>query len=531
MNNSHSQLVASSGNYAVKANGSGTIYTTSPNKRNLYNVRTGEIVFYDPKTGDSYDDNPTTGIANATHLRVGVGVGKKGQLADNIRLLFRDTIKFPVTTGTSAVNTSDRLAYNATASSCSQTQVLDVYFCDAKCGETVSFTIKADTPVLRQYMPDSELATYTFTATPDCGCETCDGTVNMEDLVCKLVDKVNGKFRKLRYDQFFAGNNERDLIQPIRAARLFSDANNDTSHRWDLTPASVGCTTCELFDPITTFKVDNSVVLTFVGTTVTIDGSSYTTASQLESVVEQLNDYLSTTGGSAYIGTRTASGACCTKSIYVNSCITDSLEFVVDGADMAPTLSEAAFAAITNEATGCKDCGGNAPTTTTYEHGIRLFLDPIELNFEGCYPPQQFFPSLHSSMEFGGSTGFGCCAPVVCEKQAGTLAEGLGYKFVELEIGQHNGGQGRNFVYDTPSLGLRGLPEAGTAYTSTTIDAKQNYKVYSFILNRVVDDNTVSGAAIRGYRDESRLLIPTADTATIASWETCLGLLMAKFNK
>ena len=494
-NFSHSNLVAGTGSLKT----SGNVYTGSANKRNMYDVKTGELVFYNPKTGVVYT-NTTLANASTQNVRVGVGVGKKGQLADNIRLLNRDTFKF-----NAAGTTNDSLAYNKVAAACAQTAVMDVYFCGADCNQTVSINIEADTPVLRQYMPENEIAKYSFSAVSDCGCETCNGDADMGSIVDQLVDKINGSFRKARYDQFFAGNNELDLIQPFSASRIYLGPNAQALY-WDITPSDSNCETCNVYDPITALRVDGSAY-TFTGTT---DGT-YTYVDQLQTVVEQITAGLKAKGveGHAFLSkVSSEDDSCCTYRINVNVNTADDIELVIDGSNIEGTA------------------GDGLPMGKSY--GIRIFLDPIDLNFEENYPPQQFFPTLYQSIGVAGFTGFGCCEPTVVHKQLASIPEGLGYLYVQKEIEQHNGGRGRNFFYDSPSMGLRGLPDPSTAYANTTIDAKKNYNVYSFLYKRNTTADMIPGSPVIGYTDEFKLLIPTGTTLTTI--DSYLTAFAAKFK-
>jgi hypothetical protein len=507
-------LVASNGNYAVKAAGK-NVYTGSANKKNLFNVKTGEIVIFNPKTGLTYDD---TTIAGATHLDIAVGVGKKGQLADTIRTVNRNTLKF------SSMGCQNYCWYdNLVTPSCSQPKVLDIYFCSAKCGETVSITLEVDTPLLRSYMPNDERQKYTFSATPDCGCETCDGEVNMDDVVCQLVDKINGTFRRARFDQFFGGNEKGDLIQPFKAAKLFTGAT--TFKEYCLSPESTACQNCVEIDAITGATV-KGVAVDFVGTTISAEK---TAMNQIDSVVEQLHEALQVVGGSAYI--ERGEGACCPIKLHVNTCDTTFALKGEAGAVIAPCSEGNPFQAVPNASQGCVNCDPAATTTTTYSHGLRVFLDPIDLNIDDLhgYPPDTFYKDLHQNVRLAGQKGFGCCPAVEYVVQEQVLSEGLGYVFVSREIGQHNGGLGRQYLYDTPRTTLHGLPEKGTAYTSTTIDAATSYNVYNMRLKRTGDDNQVSGAPVRTYTEDYALLIPQSDTTTKTSWDLVLTALRAKF--
>lgn len=507
-------VVASSGNLAVKAAG-GNVFTASANKKQMYTVKTGEIVFYNPKTGATYDQ---TNIAGAENVRLGVGVGKKGQLADNIRLITRDTLKFN-DTGCQNYCWSD----NLTTPVCSQPKILDLYFCSAKCGETVSITLEVDTPLLREYMPADERQKYTFTATPDCGCETCDGEVNMDNVICQLVDKINGNFRKARYDQFFGGNDERDLIQPLKAAKLFVGAN--TSRQYCLSVGSTTCENCTEIGAITGATINGETVA-FVGTTISDTKSSI---NQVEGIVEQLNNALAAIGGSAYI--ERGESDCCPIKLHVNTCDTGFELLGEDDEDViTPCASDNPFHAVPVVNTGCVNCDTES-TTTTYNYGIRLFLDPIDLELDDLhgYPPTQFYPYLHQDIRLAGQKGFGCCPVVEYVVQEQVLSEGLGYLYSEEELGQHNGGLGRGYHYDTPVDNVRLLPAKNQAYTSMTIDPRINYNVYSILLKRTVDDNYPTGAAVRTYTDQYRLLIPQSDTTTKTSFDLVLAALRAKF--
>lgn len=519
-NNSVSKVTATSGNLALRAAGS-NVFTSSANKKQMYNVKVGELVAYNPKTGATYDH---TNIAGATHVRIGVGVGngKAGSLADNIRLIHRDTLKFN-STGCQNYCWMDNLVTPV----CAQPQVLDIYFCSAKCGETVSITLEVDTPLLRRYLPYDERQKYTFTATPDCGCDTCDGEVNMDDVVCQLVDKINGGFRTQRYDQFFGGNNENDLIQPFKAARLFVGAATTKYYCFSIGDST--CETCNTIANITGITVgsgEDAVTTSFEDTN---ENAEDMDLNSLEYKLEQINAALATVGGSAYVSTGLST--CCDVTLEINSCAAitllgsegDTLS-TCETADPFPTLS------IPNK--GCVDCD-TVPQTKKYEYGIRIFLDPLDLGIANelrhNYPPAQFYADLHSSVALAGTKGFGCCPPVTYEVQPQVLSEGLGYIFVEQELAQHNGGQGGNYHYESPRTNLRGLPEEGTAYTSTTVQANTNYNVYSIVLKRTTDDHMEHGAPVRTYKDEYKLLIPQSDTTTKSSWDTFLAALRNKF--
>lgn len=383
------------------------------------NLRHGQLVIVDPATGLAVDDSNIAGYDNVERLIFGLGIdssGRKGQ-ADVIRRSAGDEF-FGCT-----------LDYiNAQAPVCGTPHIKDIFFkCVQPC-EVYSLKISWEDFQTRSEEPWNRNPHITASFKTSCGeCDECAPEASCSDLACGLVADFENNLDDIDWDWAGKGGND----APLKLVRLFGGA--ETTKVFCITPQDTECENCLVTDPITEF--------TFKGETFTLEGTvdpadpSVTLLSQLELVVDQINEELCKEGEGFAVLTKGV-GKCCEYQLHVNSC---DPAFAITG--LTPCISEDPTANVTLPIT-CGDCASPAQEQV-WNCGIRVIAEPVVVEC-GCYGPNPLpiFFGRNVHVEPVGD-GWADSSTYVREYQEMSIPENFGAQVYEMEYYADNGGWGR----------------------------------------------------------------------------------------
>lgn len=502
--------LAASGNLPVKAQGEKVILDGK--SKNIWNVLAGEIVVWD-KTR-----NLTLGIgdiATAKHVSIGIGQGNKGELATDILHIAGEDFDF----------CKGNVCANVTKPSCGCAQVVDLFFDCTKCDEVYSFAFLLDDSRVRSEYGFNEKAEYVYSVPTECSkCDVCDVEHNCEEIMCKIVDQINGKTQDdPKLITYFQKANLTDQYQPFRASKIY---NHSTSRkRFCINPQDNGCKDCAYLPGITGIKIDG-VTKTFDYTTVPGDATK-TLHGQMERVIEYINNAITEVGGDA----RMTDGIkpCCPYDIIINTCATN-VKLIVNGNEVSPDEEWNPFVAQTVKPV-CKGCN-NEETSVNLTCGFSIIVDPVTVDCSCDLPPNLTTPNYYGRTIEPAFIGDAWVGGQFFwkESQSQSLPSGLGYFWQDkAHYGQHNGGSGRNFRYSNKPIGKLGLPDKASRARNAhnLIDCDETYCVYNVVSSQ--GNNEWFNNATKHYnRDISYVLIPEKDNTTKVSFEAVLTALQAR---
>lgn len=498
-------VLSSYGDLAVNGTKASGDKVFTGDKKYPVNAMTGEIVVFDGKNNSILSD---ADIATAQWISVAVGIGKKGQLASDLRYIAGEVINL----------CEFEIGAEVAAPVCPLPQILDVFFDGTDCTRTPTIMFTLDDALVRNQYGYNERARYPFSVNDVCECDSCTAEENCQELVCKFVDAINHREqedpRKLLR---FQNRDISDQYQPFHAARLWNKA--DSVKSFCIPVEDTACEDCDYVAGITGISLDG-VVTTFDFTTVPGD-TSQTKLGQLERVIYLTNKALDETGGYAYMAE--GIGDCCDRCIEISTCI-DAVLFTTAAGTIAPTNTANPFESLDVDQI-CRDCDVT-PGSLDITCGFRVFVDPVSVECM-CDLPANGVPNYYGrtlKVEFTGE-GWECSNTHVKEVQKQVLPEGFGFFWQDREQWQHNGGSGRDYRYSNKHVGRNyKAPDKFSRVSNTHVDCEGTYCIYNLVTT-VGKRNKHNNAWKRYNTDHSDFLVPSKDAVTIPSWETYLNAL------
>lgn len=492
--------LATTGNLPVKP--AGEVVILPGDSDQVYGVYTGEIVIWNPKTNLTLSVGD---IATAQHVSIGVGQGVEGQLADSIMHIAGEEFNMCDATFHAQVK----------APVCGIPQVVDIFFDCTKAGDVYTLALHLDDTKVRSQYNYNDRAEYVFTAIMEADCDSCTVEQKCDELACAFVDQINGTVQKDPSKITYISKHDlTKLYQPFNAARLF--VGEAASKRWTLDVTSTGTV------GITGITIDGTS--TDFSYTTKAGDTTVTLVSQLDRVVDSINEALKDTGGSAHLKASMSPKTCYTLEI--NTCA-EVVTLNTDGGALTPTTE---FNPFTPQAKNkvCKNCNVT-PETVDYTCGIRIFVDPIEVPCDCKYPPNLPAPNTYIRKIEPAFTGKGWdCSNHYWEvSQEQVLPSGFGYFYQDkAHYGQHNGGTGRNFRNSNRRVGRIGLPDQGSRASNAInlIKCDETYCVYN-ITTTTKSLEKFNNAVQYFNSDGTYMMIPEAHTVTKDSFEPYLTAL------
>jgi hypothetical protein len=508
-------VLTSFGNYVVAAAGR----TVFPDDSEFPNAKAGEILVMSNGVTIGAGSIPT-----ATNISIAFGVGPVGGNATSLRYLAGEEINL----------CDSSIKPRVTVPACGTPQVVDTFLTGCFTpNDQYTLAINLDDSYVRSHYQENEKPSYVYSVSSDAcsSCNDCDASVSCTDMVCKIVDAINGKHQEdpTKITRFIRADLTKQY-QPFRAARLFLETTlgaPETTREFCLTPTDSACVDCSVLTGIIGVTIEDTDY-DFTGTTL-VGNTAITLPSQIKQVVAELNRVLEPIGGSAFL--KQSIGKCCDISIEVNSCA-DIIELRTANAE-EPIVACASTNPFTDIdiAAVCKSCTDEG-TTITPTCGFRVFVDPVEVPCDCTYPPNLPAPNYYGrtvDIQPVGD-GWGCQSFYTKVSTDQVLPEGFGYFWQDLaHYGQTRGGSGRDFRYNNIHRGNIGLPDASSRSTNAAngIVCDETYCVYNLVTT-TMKNRFFNNAGVNVNQDIDYVLIPSGDSTTKTSWETMLTALQAR---
>lgn len=476
-----------------------------------FNAVPGEILIIDLEKRETI---AVAQIATVKKLGIAQALGDNGCVSD-LKFLFHQDFNL----------CDHKFGVNVASPKCGQGQIVDVWLpnCTAT-DSTVGFGIELDDSIVRATNGYNEKLLYNWVVDNyKAGCKTCDETAVCDELVCQLVDKINGTFQPdpMKVSHHGFTNDMCNKYQPFRAARLYPGTGTAKNFNLTLSPTS-GCDTCIYVPAIKGIKI-NDVATNF---TYTVDPTDNTKSlvAQIDRIVDLINEALKPIGGYAY--RMKGLGKCCDYKIQINTCAT--VKLIGASADIDPTSVEN-IAASQDADVICRDCG-DTPAPETLTCGLRIFVDTVDVPCNCAYPdsvpgPNTYIRTIKPMLlADDNSTG----SLYVVEKQAPERPEGFGYYYQQLQRRESTGGPGRDKRYTNAYFGESLiLPDAGSRDSNIDVQCDSTYCVYDFDINHSAIGKHNNALGYHN-RDRGIVLIKKSNTTLKDDWEEILTALQSR---
>jgi hypothetical protein len=347
-------------------------------KKLFYNVAPGQLVAYTyPGPGLVPISVDNTNVATtSTDIYLGIGWDSNGDgLSDDIRLIAGEHLSL-----------CQVEALTVGKPDCGSPGIKAASIDCVKCDETYTAKVTIDDNRSRSWGPIFKTGLeFTATYTPECGgCTDCPADANCKDVICGIVDALNGEL-DLKLDGIgYPDWKDSNLPRPYKAVR-----GHDNWYTYCITPDAAGsdCENCNQIDALTTFTLkagDLDEVITDVSDLVDPTNAAKTIVAQLDHLVQRIecafNDELGANTGFAYI-TKGAT-ACCPLQLHVVTCDDkfeiDGLTPCDDAIDPATLLN---FVPVNN----CVDCGEGDPAAYTPACWFAIIAQPQRPKCDDCY--------------------------------------------------------------------------------------------------------------------------------------------------
>jgi hypothetical protein len=488
------------------------------NVRKFYNVAPGQLVAFtisdstlQPITVDSGNISSVTG-----DLYIGVGIDTDGDgAADDVRLLAGEKLDKCLLDETSV-----------SAPVCGQPQILATYLDCQKCWENYTVHFKYSDNMTKSFgLTRADAQEFVASFSTECHtCDDCEPAVNQDEVICKMVDSLNGEFDNRINGERYPDKKAIHLPRDFRAVRLHS---NWYTYCLDPISAACDCEGCNATDALVDARIDGNLV-TFSGNLNPSDNSQ-TYLAQLENVAQQIecgfDEHIGPHAGFAFV-TGGGPDKCCPFQLHIVTC---DATFELHGASGEIDSCEGInpFPSIAEDIT-CVDCGGPAPTPFVGTNGIAVIINQPDLNCDVFVDKP--LASYYRTGELTFIKNLDDYTPIVkaTELMAPRFPENFGAEIKYLEYSQETGGRGRQYRDVNARQGWLGLPDAvsrarhGVSFSDCSKSYCTYYLGHSMKRRPVVDRNHLH----RINRLSSFIHIPSDDSNTISDWETFYNALL-----
>lgn len=463
----------------------------------------GQPVVYNPITGKTLN---AAGIATAEAVKLGVGHGK-GILADSIRWVGGEDIDL----------CQSRMKIGINPPTCPTPQVLDF---EADCmisGRDYLFVLGIDDHWTRSFLKEGRVAELMINLREDLtGCNNCSQEQYTDQLMTQLALKINGK-----YLDYFPKTNKLGLNTGMPGYGVWAAKKYGTSVTFTLADSDVedSCGAGCAVKGLKGMTADDMTALVFTNV-VDPSNPTQTLMEQLATVISQINKWLKGKG-SAYL----KKVDCCSYEIEVNTCLAGVAMTYHDDAVVTSATADS-FIESTEEDmyAGCE-----GPVGKTYAHGIRIFVDPLEL------PCNCQYPDGNPPSDFGRSVtitawgdGWNDTSWQVVDKEPMGIIYGSGYEVQQNELRDSTGGEGRDYdvSLDYGPEGSRApMPGAHTRLgQAVTADCNKMYCIWSLMVENHRAGSSIS-RNVHNSQSQSWINVPREDVDTISEMEEVLTAL------
>ncbi len=433
----------------------------------------GQVVFYNPATGLATGEAATK--STVPLLKVGVAYANDGNpnVADDI-WWFNDGMN-----GCSMQDMAGR------APACGITSIWDAHFTCIECNQAYTIEVIVTDPFTEAF-GNPEVAKdfiYHFTYFYPCGdCSTGDcaeSTPNADEVMCGLYNKIKGIHHDPNWD--ITLNDfplEGDHEYRFDVAMLYDgdapELTDETTYEYCITQSDSDCVDCVNFTAIGGYSLTGSVDETFDIPTTTSDGEGgfFSTRSQIELAVAQLNAGLEGNGGSAVF--LPAAGNCCTNhKIEVNTCLLNFELHNAAGVAIEPCQKSNPFSATTIYSQ-CQDCDSNNSTLTP-RNGLRFYAKQVEGECS-CIPGNKALVEYFAEIRVAFKRGWDLRGVRSFARQYATLPKGQGFQWQSRQIAEHRHAFNPDFVVNNWG-GKYGHPEPNDILNQIKVNCKESYCV------------------------------------------------------
>jgi hypothetical protein len=483
------------------------------------NVRHGQLVVFDPETGLAVDDSNISGYANSDRLVFGVGIDTSGKknMANQIRRSAGDEF-FGCT-----------LNYiNAQAPVCGTPHIQDIFFKCIQPNESYAIKISWDDYLSRSTEPwnrDPHVTATHYTQAGDC--DDCNVAYTCDKLACGLIDDFKNNLEDIDWDWAGLGGNN----APLKMVRLFAGGN--TSKVFCITPDDTTCEDCATTEAINRFQFDPDGQGTQnydLENSVDPADSSVTLLTQLENIVDQINDVIAENGNGYAVLTKGV-GKCCEYQIHVNTCDVNFALGEWNGVEtftaLVPCTNEDPTATVNLPVT-CGSCSQNQDTQT-WTCGVRLIADPVVVEC-GCYGanPLPVFFGRNINVQAVGD-GWSKASTYVREYQAMSLPENFGAQVYEQEYRSSNGGFARTHDDWTDLVGPKMAHRANGRSSAPLANCDDSYCTWDIGHLSPHSQYGIDGT-VNPVPMVTVVAIPDKATTAKASWEAFLAAYITELG-
>lgn len=491
---------------------------SKPGAKSFYNVAPGQLVAY---TIDGTGNVPVTigaaDIATTTgDIYIGIGWDADGDgVSDDVRLIAGEHLtKCEVDEATVGRPQCGNPGIKAAAIDCTE------------CGETYTAKVIVDNNLSRSWGPlfkSGQEFTATYT-TECCTCDDCPPEHNCKEVICGIVEALNGELDLKLGDRAYPDWKNPNLPRPFRAVR-----GHDNIFSYCITPdpAECKCDTCNKIDAVTSATIGGEAV-DFKGNLDPTDPAK-TLVPQLKNIAYQIecafDNIIGKNTGFAVV--TEGATACCPLQLHVVTCDPD---FVIDGLTPCPDALELPFT-ITPVKT-CVDCDTEPAEPITPTCWLAVIVDPPKPKCDDCYLDKvSTWYGADISLEFL-KDGF-ACKPKVMQK---TIMEasaprnfGAYIMWLEYKYGFGPAGRGRRHRASNYRRGYLNKWD-DTSRIKNAVTAKCDAMYCSYYLDHDRVKKSSYGPTTYCTEFRSGIHIPITHDVALPSWEEFFNALITANN-
>jgi len=477
-------------------------------------VRAGQGVFFDLETGLSL---APADLATRNYVGIGVGVGPMiGGPADFMQLTAFDMFDL---CGVEYINSQ--------APVCAQAPSGRLLMECVDCNQDIAVKVRYRNNTTQQYKGENVWDEFTMYANK--ACDQCNNCTDPGD-VCSAVTCLLEASLKPTINLKMPSN----IFMPKYPANIPFFVNKIQTgqllYPFCLGPLSTTCAECVQLDAIIGINIGGTNY--FFTDTTTVNDPTKTWISQLDYIVEQINDQFKTLGiaGSAtYI--HGGDNNCCQKKLTILSCQAVTL---IGGTQLVPTVIATCSPAVDPFAAvsipeQCLTCVPGAPAPKVYSCGLNIQFD-LEQYLCSCNPDvpgMEYFGIEYQIEVIGMKPGTWRWI----EDTPSVLPNNNGYQWMLKNLAQENGGIGRNYDNYTLVRGWFGQPIGSSKVANLSVfsNCRESYCSWTMGLRPLQSNGTAAGDKY-GPRWEQHFLMASKDTVTIASWMPYLVQIASRSN-
>lgn len=470
-----------------------------------YNASPGEILIVNLDTRKTVD---AAGIATVKRFGIAQAQGKNG-CTSSLKWLWHDNFNL----------CQHRFNVKVDSPDCGKQQIKDVWLggCTTS-AKTMGFGVWLDDSYVRSTNGYNTKLLYNWVVdNHKTGCVSCTDEAVCDELICELVDKINGQYQndptKVTHGMHA---NLCSRYQPIKALRLYPGVANSIKNFELAFEAAEACLDCAYVPAITGVNINGTPTL-FTGTTDPSDPTR-TMKSQLPRVVRLINEALKPIGGGAVM--LSGLGSCCEPTIQVSTCATTFT--LRSGVATISATNSSTPSASDPAVVKCRDCG-DTPAPTALTCGVRLYVDQLEAPCDCKWPPNLPLPNTFIRTIEPDLLGDGAGSNylVIQDIQKPVHPRGFGYYYQDMARRQTNGGEGGDWMYTNVHQGHLMQPEAGSRDANVEVLCTEKYCVWDFetIYSATPD---MSNSPTYTQKSLARMIIRSKNATLIPDWQAIL---------